>query len=52
MLDLKLQILLNKSKFLIIILLSLIDILIHNNSNSDSNYINDNLVLDTDSVIR
>ena len=51
LLDLELLILLDKSK-LLIILLSLINILIYNNSNSDSDYIDDNLILDTDSIIR
>ena len=51
LLDLKFLILLNKSKSLII-LLSLIDILIHDNSNSDSDYINNNLILDIDFIIR
>ena len=51
LLDLKLLILLDKSK-LLIILLSLISILIYNNSDSDSNYINNNSVLDIDFIIR
>ena len=51
LLDLKLLTILNKLKSLII-LLFLTDILIHNNSNSDSNYIDNNLILDIDSVIR
>ena len=51
LLDLELLILLNKLK-LLIISLSLTNILIHDNFNSNSNYINDNLVLDADSIIR
>ena len=50
-LDSELLISLNKFK-LLIILLSLIDILIYNDFNSDSDYIDNNLVLDTDFVIR
>ena len=50
-LDLELSILLNKSESLII-LLSLIDILIHDNSDSDSDYKDNNLVLDINSTIR
>ena len=51
LLDLKLLILLNKLK-LSIILLSLIDMLIHDNSDSNSNYIDNNLVLDANFIIR
>ena len=50
LLDLKLLILLNKLKSLII-LLSLIDILMYDNFNSDSNY-KDNLILETDFITR
>ena len=51
MLDLELLILLDKSKSWIISL-SLINILMCNNSDSDSDYIDDNLVSDADFVIR
>ena len=51
LLDLKSLILLEKFK-LLIILLSLTDILMYNDSNFNSNYIDDNLILDADSVIR
>ena len=51
LLDSELLILLDKLKSLII-LLSLTDILIYDNSDSNSNYIDDNLVLDTDFIIR
>ena len=50
-LDLKLLILLDKLK-LLIISSSLINVLMHDNSNSDSNYIDDNSVLDIDFIIR
>ena len=52
-LDSELLILLNKFK-LLIILLSLINMLIcdDSDSDSDSNYINNNSILDADSVIR
>ena len=51
LLDLELLILLDKSK-LLIILLSLIDVLIYNDSDSDSDYIDNNLVSDADFIIR
>ena len=50
-LDLELSILLDKSK-LLILLLSLINILIYNDFDSNSDYIDNNLVLDVDFVIR
>ena len=50
-LDLELLILLDKLK-LLVISLSLIDMLIYNNSDSNSNYINNNLVLNAGSIIR
>ena len=49
MLDSELLILLDKIKSLII-LLSLIDMLMYDNSDSDSDYIDDNLILDTDFI--
>ena len=51
LLDLKLLILLDKSK-LLIILLSLTNILICDDLNLNSNYIDNNLISDTDFVIR
>ena len=51
LLDLELLILLDKSE-LLIISLSLINMLIYNNSDSDSDYIDNNSVSDADSIIR
>ena len=51
LLDLELLILLDKFKSLII-LLSLTDMLIYDNFNSDSDYIDNNLISDTGSAIR
>ena len=51
LLDSELLILLNKLK-LLIISLSLTNILMHNNFNSDSDYIDNNLILNVDSAIR
>ena len=51
LLDLELEILLDKFE-LLIISSSLTNVLIHDNSNSDSDHIDDNLVSDIDFVIR
>ena len=50
-LDLELLTLLDKFK-LLIILLSLINILMHDNSNFNSNYKDKNLVVEADSITR
>ena len=51
LLDLKLLKLLNKFK-LLVILLALINMLQCDNSNSNFNYINNNLILNTNFIIR